>query len=136
MSGITDLPFLLASMEPTLSSGEFVFVSRSDAAYGNGVELSPVAAFAEDEGLTLVVPKGRANAHGEVYSGVFRGITLRVHSSLAAVGLTAAVANALTEHGISANVIAAYYHDHVFVPTERASDAVSVLTSLAASALR
>jgi hypothetical protein len=47
------------------------------------------------------------------------------------VGLTAAVSAALTREGISANVIAAYYHDHIFVPeadAERALDALRALT--------
>ena len=136
MSGITDLPVLVSSMRPTLGTGEFVFVSRPGASYGDGAELSPVAAFAEDEGLTLVVPRVHADVCGEAYDGVFRMVTLRVHSSLAAVGLTAAVAAALTEHGISANVVAAYYHDHVFVPAERADEAVHVLSALARSAER
>lgn len=130
MSGITDLPTLLASLRPALGGGEFVFVTRPGASYGDGAELAPVAAFTEAEGLTLVVPRDRAEARGEPYDGVFRRITLRVHSSLAAVGLTAAVAGALTEHGISANVIAAFHHDHVFVPAERAEDALDVLTAL------
>ncbi len=123
-------------MRPTLGAGEFVFVSRPGASYGAGEELSPVAAVAEDEGLTLVVPRVHADAFAEPYDGVFRMITLRVHSSLAAVGLTAAVAAALTEHGISANVVAAYYHDHVFVPADRADEAVHVLSALARSAER
>ena len=58
---------------------------------------------------------------------MFKGITLTVHSSLDAVGLTAAVANKLTEKGISANVIAAYYHDHIFVQTEKAALAIEAL---------
>jgi hypothetical protein len=60
-------------------------------------------------------------------------ITLRVHSSLAAVGLTAAVAAALSDHGISANVVAAYCHDHIFVPADRAEEALAALRSLQAS---
>jgi len=123
-------------MRPALGTGEFVFVSQPGASYGDGAELSPVAAFAEDEGLTLVIPRTLADARGVAYDGVFRVVTLQVHSSLAAVGLTAAVATALTEHGISANVVAAYYHDHVFVPAERAEEAAQVLRALARSAER
>lgn len=85
----------------------------------------------EAEGLTLVIPKQRADQHGIAYEGTFRCITLSVHSSLEAVGLTAVIATKLTEHNISANVIAAYYHDHVFVQNGRAEDALSVLKALA-----
>nr|WP_275889019.1 ACT domain-containing protein [Desulforhopalus vacuolatus] len=61
------------------------------------------------------------------YEGVFKGITLTVHSSLEAVGLTAAISSKLAEKGISANVIAAYYHDHIFVQTEKAEMAMEAL---------
>jgi hypothetical protein len=59
-------------------------------------------------------------------------ITLRVHSALDAVGLTAAVSLALTDAGISCNVVAGFHHDHLFVPHTRAADAVRVLEALAA----
>ena len=68
MSGITDLDNLLASLKPKLASGEFVFVCRSSAKYGDGGELDPIATFEENEGLTLVVPKDRADAVGEPYN--------------------------------------------------------------------
>jgi hypothetical protein len=55
-----------------------------------------------------------------------------VHSSLEAVGLTAAVAGALTAAGISANVVAAFHHDHVFVPADRAEAAMAQLDLLRA----
>ena len=53
-----------------------------------------------------------------------------MHTALDAVGLTAAVATALAEHGIPANVIAGFYHDHLLVPEDRADDAVAVLRGL------
>ncbi len=132
MSGITNLETLLASMNPVLVPGEFVFVSRLNAKYGEGSDLNPIAAFEENEGLTLIVPRDRADEVGESYQGVFRMITLQVHSSLEAVGLTAAVADALARQGVSANVVAAFYHDHIFVPGARADDAIEVLQRLRA----
>jgi hypothetical protein len=84
----------------------------------------------EKEGLTLVVPRPLADARQLPYSGVFRCITLQVHSSLTAVGLTAAIASALTTHGISANVMAGYYHDHLLVPAESAEAALRSLQEL------
>ena len=115
--------------------GELAF-QRGDAgiagaAYGDFRELNPLAAFAEAEGLTLVVPRPLADKQGLGYASVFKGITLTVHSSLEAVGLTAAVATKLTEHNISANVIAGYYHDHVFVQSDRADDALAALREFA-----
>jgi hypothetical protein len=129
-SGISDLSTLLATMRPLIVPGEFVFISQPSGKYGDGAQLDPIAAFAEKEGLTLVVPKHRADEDDVKYDGVFRMITLQVHSSLDAVGLTAAVASALTKHNISANVIAAFYHDHIFVPSSRADDAITVLSEL------
>lgn len=130
MGGITDLGTLLASLRPILEDGEFVFVSRPRGKYGDGAELNPIATIAENEGLTLVVQKDRADAAGERYHGVFRMITLQVHSSLETVGLSATVANVLSKRGISVNVIAAYYHDHLFVPSLRAQDAIDGLAEL------
>lgn len=117
-------------MEPVLREGEFVFVTFPDSVYGAHAELNPIAAFAEDEGLTLIVPREHADAAGRDYDGVFRMVTLNVHSSLAAVGLTAAAAEILASRGISTNVVAAFYHDHVFVPVERADEALLALKRL------
>jgi len=94
-------------------------------------ELEPIAAFVESEGLTLVVPRTSAQNHKLDFDGVFKCITLQVHSSLDAVGLTAVFATTLTEHGISANVIAGFYHDHIFVATQDADQAMSALRKLA-----
>ena len=139
MSGETHLPTLLAELEPALLPGELVFLSVPGAGYGDLPELRPVALMVEDEGLSLVVPRAAAEAAGRDASAPLRCITLRVHSSLEAVGLTAAVARALAEVGISANVIAAAHHDHVFVPAadaERALAALAALSRRAAGGLR
>jgi hypothetical protein len=64
------------------------------------------------------------------YESIFKCIALEVHSSLEAVGLTAAVIKKLTEKDISANVIAAYYHDYIFVQAEKADTALSALEEL------
>ncbi|WP_350433405.1 ACT domain-containing protein [Shewanella sp. H8] len=126
MVGETDLMALLASMSPVLLDDEYVFCSVLGQ-YGDYQNLSPLATFRESEGLTLVLTKAAAIEGGLPFESVFKGITLTVHSSLDAVGLTAAVANKLTEKGISANVIAAYYHDHIFVQTEKAALAIDAL---------
>ncbi|MCA9919302.1 MAG: ACT domain-containing protein [Anaerolineales bacterium] len=133
MAGETDLGRMLATLEPKLLDEEFVFCSFPQAAYGDHAELEPIASFIEAEGLTLVIPRHRADQHGIAYEGVFRCITLSVHSSLEAVGLTAVIATKLAEHNISANVIAAYYHDHVFVQNGRAEAALAALGKLSHS---
>jgi hypothetical protein len=133
MSGERDLRRLLDGMTPERVPGEYVFVlAPSDAAVtGVPAGLHPVVTVAEDEGLTLVLPREEADRAGLAYSYVAARITLRVHSDLAAVGLTAAVSAQLATGGISCNVVAGYHHDHLFVPADRAADALALLTALA-----
>ena len=130
MTGEKNLHKLLQSMAPSLIAGEFVFCSFEKSRYGDHSDLEPIATFAESEGLTLVIPKSRADEYGIRYESVFRCITLKVHSSLDAIGLTAAFSTKLTEHGISANVIAGYYHDHIFVQDELAGNAIAAIDEL------
>ncbi|MEM1268534.1 MAG: ACT domain-containing protein [Bacteroidota bacterium] len=128
----TDLPSLLAGLQPELDEVDYVFLSIPHGAEHPFVH--PAATCHEAEGLTLVVPASRAEAAGFPVSLKLRRITLTVHSSLEAVGLTAAVASRLAEVGIPANVIAAFYHDHVFVPADRAGEALGALKSLSRTA--
>ena len=126
MTGETNLSKLLASMSPKIMSGEYVFCCI-EGDYQNTQDLNPLATYREVEGLTVVVTKEMALARELSFESVFKGITLTVHSSLDAVGFTAAIATKLTEYGISANVIAAYYHDHIFVPSDKAELALKAL---------
>lgn len=131
---ISDLAELLASMQPALNEGTYVFCCvKADRDLSR---LSPLATFREREGLTLIIDE--TTAVRENLPVLFRAawITLTVHSDLQAVGLTAAVAQALTKAGISCNVVAAAFHDHLFVPVERASDALAQLTDLQSRAAR
>lgn len=130
MAGETDLSKMLATLKPQLREGDYVFCTFPQARYGDHAELEPIASFTEAEGLTLVIPQHRADQHGIAYEATFRCITLSVHSSLEAVGLTAVIATQLAKHNISANVIAAYYHDYVFVQTHLAKDALTALNEL------
>mgnify|MGYP001827673082 CR=1 FL=1 len=130
MTGETNLGRLLESADPRLMEGEFVFCTFPAAEYGHLQELQPVASISEPEGLTLVVPRSVADRQGLGYESVFRRIILMVHSSLDAVGLTSALSASLAEHGIAANVVAGYYHDHIFVGAEVADRALGVLADL------
>ena len=132
MSGATDLDYLLKESSPVLDPEDYVFLC-CDAAYGDHAEWQPIASFQEDEGLTLVVRRVIADTNGQAYEGVFKRITLQVHSSLSAVGLTAKFAECLTEHNISANVLAGFYHDHIFVASSDAARAMIALATLAES---
>lgn len=130
MSGIEDLSTLLADMQPELQPGRYVFVTLATGRYGDGADLEPIASCLEREGLSLVVPHAKAVENGMAHDSVFRLISLVVHSSLSAVGLTAAIAARLTAEQISANVVAGHFHDHLFVPEERADDAMLALRAL------
>ncbi|MEZ8020777.1 ACT domain-containing protein [Vibrio splendidus] len=126
MTAITDLDVLLKSMSPELIEGNYVFCTV-DGALTDYVQLNPISTFREKEGLTLVLEENVATRALLDFDGIFSLITLSVHSSLEAVGLTAAFATKLGSYGISANVIAGYYHDHIFVQKEKADEAMSAL---------
>ncbi|WNZ57343.1 ACT domain-containing protein [Microbulbifer sp. MKSA007] len=134
MSGIIELERLLSEMNPELIEDEFVFctVSGSLAQY---IEWNPLASLNEKEGLTLVLTKDIASREGLQFKNTYKQITLTVHSSLEAVGLTAAVSNKLASKGISANVIAAYFHDHIFVQSEKAREALIALKEVGKNSL-
>ncbi|WP_192867828.1 ACT domain-containing protein [Thaumasiovibrio subtropicus] len=127
MAAITDLDVLLKSMSPQLKPGNYVFctVQGELSAF---LSLNPIATFQESEGLTLIVEESQALAANLAFDGVFKLITLTVHSSLEAVGLTAAFATKLASNGISANVVAGFYHDHIFVQKEKAEMAIAALS--------
>jgi hypothetical protein len=118
-------------MQPKLLDGNFVFCTITDGDLSDILKLAPIASFQEEEGLSLLSSQQNADEANIKYDSVLKGITLSVHSSLDAVGFTAAVANKLASNGIPANVVAAYYHDHVFVPADKAQFALQLLTELA-----
>ena len=122
-----DLAVLLATLAPVRVPREFVFTTVAEGPPGAG----PVVLVREGEGTTLVLERGEADGPGLEYDYVAGMITLRVHSSLEAVGLTAAMSSELAAHGISANVVAGFYHDHVFVPAAEADVVVDLLLELA-----
>ena len=129
MSGETDLEKLLQGMQPKLNEGEYVFCTVDS--FKSAATLNPVCVFQEKEAVTVILPKQKADDAGLPYSFfICAWITLTVHSSLEAVGLTAAVSKALTEANISCNMVAAYYHDHIFVPLKDATRALDVLMKL------
>jgi len=131
MPGETDLQKLLQNMNPELNEGEYVFCTLTEK--DSPAISEAIGWFQEKEGATIVLPKYHADNLGIPYSFVAAWITLKVHSSLEAVGLTAAVSQALAHAGISCNIIAAYYHDHLFVPLEDTDRAMESLRNLTKS---
>lgn len=127
-TAISNLNQLLQSMTPTLHDGVYAFCLL---AHGSEVQrFAPVVTVVEDEGISVIVPEETALAEGWEVRFRAAWITLTVHSDLQAVGLTAAFANALASAGISCNVVAGVFHDHIFVPTELGQQALEVLCAL------
>lgn len=131
MKGEINLSVLLKTMTPELNEGEFVFCTITDETKLDSGKI--IGSFKEKEGLTIVIDKQTADENNLPYHFIASWITLTVHSSLDAVGLTAAFSKALTDEGISCNVIAAYYHDHIFVGKHHAHKAMEVLRKLSVS---
>ncbi|MCB9081918.1 MAG: ACT domain-containing protein [Lewinellaceae bacterium] len=127
--GETNLSVLLRSANPILQEGKYVFCTLPDLAGVDQENL--IGYFREKEGITVILAQNAADALSLPYAFIAAWITLTVHSSLAAVGLTAAFSTALAKAQVSCNVIAAYYHDHIFVPYEDRDIAMEVLSSLA-----
>ena len=130
MTGETNLSRLLASLSPRLNPGRFVFCSVPQPTV---VQVAAALGIVrEAEGTTLILAREEAERLGLAYDYLAAWITLEVHSSLAAVGLTAAFAKALAGEGISCNVIAGFHHDHLFVAEADAERALARLQRLAA----
>ena len=127
MSGEKDLKQLLKSMKPEHIPGDYVFckVANLENVNLNEVEMF----FREKEAITLILKKEIAEILKLEYSVIMAWITLTVHSSLEAVGLTAAFSKALSENGISCNVVAAFYHDHIFVNKKDIEKAMEILNA-------
>jgi uncharacterized protein len=124
--GETDLQRLLAGLAPELASRPRAI--RSQAADAS-VPAATIMLFREDEGVTTVVEVDEA-PDGSRDEPLWAQITLRIHSSLEAVGMMAAIATALTARDIPCNAVSAYYHDHLFVPWSRRDDAIAALQAL------
>lgn len=125
---ISDLSEIIRSLRPLLNDGIYSYLSVPDDFDLTGLDV--VGTFREAEGLSVIISERDAQKTG--YQVLFRAawITLSVRSDLEAVGLTAAISSALRAAGISCNVVAAAFHDHIFVPVDMADKAMKVLTSL------
>ncbi|WP_372573179.1 ACT domain-containing protein [Ruegeria jejuensis] len=120
---VKDTDAMIAGMNPVLLPDEYAFVMwPADMSWPDGT----IASYGEPEGLSLIIPAQAAPADAPA----MRCVTLRVNSSLEGVGLTVAVSTALAQASIPANVVAAYHHDHVYVPADMADRALTILTDL------
>lgn len=127
-TGEKEIETLIQNMEPILNHGDYVFTTVSD------IESIPrsitVCEMQEQEGTTIVLSKQDAERLGLQFDYIASWITLNIHSSLEAVGLTAAFSTALANQNISCNVIAGYYHDHIFIDQKDQDKAMNVLIDL------
>ncbi|KAE8144044.1 ACT domain-containing protein [Aspergillus pseudotamarii] len=130
--GETNIPTLLSTMDPMLDPETYVFLSTTTPLNSLPLHtLQPQMIFQESEGLTLITTKAIAETHHyDNYTFPCRKISLKVHSSLEAVGLVATISTKLAAHGISTNVVSGFFHDHVFVPEGREGDAMGALVGM------
>ncbi|MBQ4819759.1 ACT domain-containing protein [Aquimarina sp. MMG016] len=128
MAGETNLTELITSMSPELQAGEYVFstVTNTDSIPRDQI----IGEFKEKEGVTIILERQKADQFNLPYQYIASWITLKIHSSLDAVGLTAIFSAELAKHNISCNVIAGYYHDHIFVHIKDEKKAMKVLKKL------
>ncbi len=129
MQGETQLDLLLKGMKPKLHAGKYVFATVATTEHIQRNDI--LGEFKEEEGTTVILAQQKADALQLSYEFVAAWITLTIHSSLEAHGLTAAFATTLAKNKISCNVIAGYYHDHLFVPYHEGEKAIKVLNGLA-----
>ena len=125
---------MLARMNPLLSEEEFVFCATSDPDLAARAQAFALGWFNEDGGTSLILERPGAEALGFDVDLPMRRIVLSVNSALDGVGLTAAISAALTRAAIPCNMVAAYRHDHVFVPSAMADQALAILETLQAQA--
>ena len=121
---------MISGMTPIVQPGNFVFITTDDPALVASLSYEAISTFKEDEGLSMLIPVELAEKSMLNVDHPMRCITLNVFSSLEGVGLTAAVSKALGDNGIPCNMIAAFHHDHVFVPSQMCDQAQGILTSL------
>ena len=134
MNGECDLEKLLKNLAPVLRPDRYVIGSVDS--WPDPLPEGLLAIIQEPEALTVIAPVAESGGLGLEPSAVFRCIRLNVHSSLQAVGLTAAISTRLARHGISANLLAGAYHDHLLVPEGDAERALRLLEELSSEAGR
>ena len=133
MPGQTDLKKILESIDPYLVDESFIFMTTDQSLSSISNTLNPIASFMENEGLSLVITQATADKNAITYDSVFSCISLGVHSSLESYGLISIISRELTQNNISTNVFSGYYHDHIFVQSEKADKALEIISKIGSS---
>jgi hypothetical protein len=129
MSGLTNLTEVFQTLQISCDEVQYGFASVKDKPQNLDSD-EVLGTFKENEGLTIFATKAYFEANNIKYDGPYAKLTMEVHTALALVGFTAAFSKVLTEHGISANVVAGYFHDHVFVQYDLRQKAIDAINSL------
>lgn len=130
MTPISNLDEALAALDPQIE-GNYVFATTDAVPPG----LEPFAVVREAEGLTIVVHAAEAFRLGLGDHALYTRITPTLATELQTVGLTATISQTFASRAIPCNVIAGFHHDHFFVPSEKAQEALALLNSLSEQAL-
>ena len=133
MPGQTDLKKILESIDPYLVDESFIFMTTDQSLSSISNTLNPIASFKEKEGLSIVITQATADKNAITYDSVFSCISLGVHSSLESYGLISTISKELTQNNISTNVFSGYYHDHIFVQSEKADKALEIISKIGSS---
>lgn len=128
MKGEKNLNKLIAALQPKLHAGKYVFTTQLSTEHIPPTAI--IGQFKEKEGITVILKKEVADELELSYTYVASWITLDVHSALDSIGLTAIFSTELAKHNISCNVVAGFYHDHIFVDEKHGKMALKVLKDL------
>ena len=116
-------------MEPELDTDEFVYCTVPSGTIRSS-QIEATCSFSECEGNTLILRRSEAERNKLTFAFPCKKITLRVNSSLEAIGFIARVTTELAKHGIGTNCVSAFYHDHLFVQADEGERALRILREL------
>ena len=114
-------------LDPVLNEGVYVYTETTQP---GKLTVDYIGLFKEKEAWTVILREENAISAGLAYNFRAAWITLSAEILLDQQGVTAAFSNVLNNCGISCNVIAASRHDHIFVPYERAEEALAAIRKL------
>ena len=122
-----NLKILLKNMNPVLEDKEYLYLTFSEEDFKK-INIQEVKFFfREKEWITVILEKNNLYKNNDK---IWSLITLQVHSSLDAIWFTAAFSEILKNNNISCNVVAGYFHDHIFVDKNDWENAVRILKNV------